>query len=153
MAFSLVRHFAPLPACAWAAVCLSGCGESTADVSGKITIQGKAPDLKELDIGFLGRNGRLVTAAINTDGTYKAVGVPVGETMVSFIYTPPPSVPATGKHRLLRPGPDGSPPPPHPGKEADNNPIPPHLRDGSTSKLSFKVVPGQNNVFNYDVKP
>jgi hypothetical protein len=134
---------------------LAGCSTPTAEVSGTITIKGKPPNLKGLEIGFLDRNGRLVTAPINRDGTYKAVGVPSGEAMVSLIYVPSSQepTPSQGKRRLTRPDVQGSSLPKGPSKEMLKNPIPQHLSDGSTSKLSFKVVPGPNNVFNYDVQP
>lgn len=140
--------------CTCAAAFFMGCTESTAEVSGTITIEGQAPNLKGFDIGFLGTNGRFVIAAINNDGSYKAVNVPLGEVMVNFMYTPSDSEKAQKKNRLLRPDADGLPPMlKAPTNPRSSNPIPLHLRDGSTSKLTLKVVPGSNNVFDHDVKP
>jgi hypothetical protein len=131
-----------------------GCAEPTAEVSGTITLKGQAPNLKGFDIGFLGGNGRFATATINSDGTYKAVGVPVGDVMICLIYTPSDPAQLQKKSRLLRPPPEGPAAMPNPPlSQHGKNPIPLHLRDGSTSKLSLTVAPGPNNVFNYDVKP
>ena len=153
MMISCLRRLILLLMCIGATVSVAGCGNSTSEVSGTITLKGGPPNFKGLDIGFLGSNGRLVTAPIGTDGKYKAVGVPVGEVQVNFIYTPPASASGKGKPRLLRPGPNGAPPPPNPDMAQSYNPIPQHLREGSTSKLSCKVVSGPNNVFNYDIQP
>lgn len=154
MTFSRSCRFALLWTCTAAAAAAGGCAEPKAEVSGTITFRGQAPNLKGLDIGFLGGNGRLVTATINDDGTYKAIGVPVGEVAVSFIYSPLDPEQVQKKSRLIRPGPNGPPAVPNAAMNpASKNPIPVPLRDGSTSKLTFKVAPGPNNVFNYDVKP
>jgi hypothetical protein len=155
MTFSRLCRFAALLTCSGVAAAAVGCAaEPKVEVSGTITLKGQAPNLKGFDIGFLGGNGRFVTATINNDGTYKALGVPVGEVMVNFIYTPLDPEQAQKKSRLVRPNLDGSPPRLTPStNQQSKNPIPLHLRDGSTSKLSLKVVPGPNNVFNYDVKP
>jgi hypothetical protein len=151
MACYRICRSALLLACACAA--LSGCGgPSTAEVSGTIKVRGQAPKLEGLQIALLGGDGSSVSAAISADGTYKAVGVPVGDVKVGFVYIPPGvASPGQPKGRLPQPG-KGEAPPKGPTKEQPKNPIPENLRDGSTSNLSFKVVSGGNNVFDYDIR-
>jgi hypothetical protein len=156
MALYRFCRYALLLACVCAAVAVSGCGASKADVSGTIKIQGQAPKLQGLQLTLLGGNGAIVSAPINPDGTYKAIDVPVGEVKVAFIYFPQLASPTPGKGKLPQAGPQGAPPVKGDvsgtAKPETKNPIPEPLRDGSTSKISFRVVSG-NNVFDYDVKP
>ncbi|MFO0970531.1 MAG: hypothetical protein U0793_33725 [Gemmataceae bacterium] len=126
---------------------LSGCGPSKTDVSGAIKLNGKAPGIKGLQISFLVEGGRIVAAPINADGTYSANDVPVGEAKVAFVYTSP-DIPVT-KGRLVKPSRGDTPPP----KGLARNPVPEHLRDASTSKLSLQIVAGKTNEFNYDIPP
>lgn len=68
-----------------AAAALAGCGgPKTADVTGKVTVKGKAPNVPGLTINFLGSDGRPVVAEVAADGSYAARGVPVGEVKVGF---------------------------------------------------------------------
>ena len=99
----------------WLFACLGVCGSSvgcnsnrTDEVSGTITLKGKAPKVEGLRVCFLGKNGRLASAPVNTDGTYKATEVPTGECQVSFQYLPPDfAAQAQEKGRLVRPGSEG----------------------------------------------
>jgi hypothetical protein len=148
---SCVRVFRPAllltGACVLAAV--TGCGSpsATTDVSGTIKVKGKAPNLKGMIIEFLAVDGRDARAPINADGTYSAQNVPTGEVAVGLIYTPVDAIKQRPKPMLM-PGKD-----PSAGLPPTPNPIPVALRSASTSKLTFNVEPGKNNVFDYDVQP
>jgi hypothetical protein len=133
-----------------AALGFVGCGgrTPTGEVSGKITIMGESPRMKGLQISFIAPNGRIVGAPINEDGTYRASDVPVGEAQIGFIYTPPAMEQGSqGKKRFPGKGdPDAQVP------EEAPNPIPEPLRDGSTSNLTVRVLAGQNQAFDFDMK-
>jgi hypothetical protein len=121
-----------------------GCGPGVADVKGTIKLNGQPPQLKGLEIAFLSPRGKLVTAPIQSDGTYVASGVPAGDAKISFVFAPPVDGVDPKKRRLVKPT-DTRPTPPA-------NPIPVPLRDASTSQLSLKVA-SSGNVFDYDIKP
>lgn len=76
-------------ACSIAALAV-GCGPSTANLAGKVTIDGKPlPDDAKGTIYFAPINpeaGKAV-AALVTDSSYQASGVPLGEVGVSFEIT------------------------------------------------------------------
>ncbi len=148
------RTPALLLACGLAAVALSGCaGGGTASVSGTIKLRGQVPNVKGLSIAFFGPEGSVAAALINPDGTYKALGVPVGDVKVGFFIQPQEGAPQPQvvgpASRLPRPGASG----PKGGGVAAQNPIPEKLRDGGTSGISFTVKSGGDNVFDYDIKP
>ena len=65
---------------------LIGCGKSiaTADVSGQITYNGKPLAAEGMTISFVSAEGRVVSAKLGSDGTYRATGVEVGENFVGF---------------------------------------------------------------------
>jgi hypothetical protein len=133
-------------------VSVSGCGTATADVSGTIKIDGKVPNQTGIEIVFLAPNGRLFTAPVHEDGTYRAIAVPAGVMKVGFNYLAPLANEGTGKRSSRLPSRTGEPPK-MPAKEPVKNPIPEPLREASTSGLTFKVQAGTQNVFNYDVQP
>src|SRR6185369_11648653 len=108
-------------------------------VKGTVKLNGKPPDVKGLDIAFLSTKGKLVTAPIQSDGTYTATGVPLGEAKISFVFAPPMEGVDAKKRRLVKPNDPTRPPPP-------TNPIPVPLRDASTSRLSLNVAAGSGNV-------
>src|SRR3954471_22605789 len=65
----------------WFLLLLCGCGESTADVSGKVTYQTKP--LKGGNITFISQSGKQsISTTINEDGSYKASKVPSGEVKI-----------------------------------------------------------------------
>src|SRR3954468_22719081 len=106
---------------------VSGCSTPLCQVSGKITIAGKTDEFKNLRIVFLGRDGHLIYAPLNEDGSYRAANVPAGEVKTAILYIPP--VPPGTVH------------PARPGEDFKQirkapNPIPGPLRDPSTSKLT-----------------
>jgi len=128
----------------------SGCnkGPATGEVSGTITRAGKAPKMDRLQISFQGGpDNQIVTASIAPDGKYNATGVPVGEVKIGFVWVPAEAV-KPAKTRL--PIPSGkSAPEIEPSKVI--YPIPVHLRDPGTSKLTLIVEAGKPNSFNYDM--
>jgi hypothetical protein len=147
---------------------LPGCGGSAAgDVTGKVTLNGKAPDLDNLKIIFLGQDGRPVNAPVAKDGTFKATGVPAGKVMVGLAYAPPEAqggYERAGKVRTQTPeeilkGQKGKIDPRmlQPGgaeySPAVKNPIPTAARDPRTSKKTISVEAGQENVLTWDVRP
>jgi hypothetical protein len=151
---SLARLTRPVLILAGAALLCgaAGCGRKsggTAEVSGTIKIKGKAPNLKgQLEISFLGPDGRLASAPIGENGTFTCPDVPVGDVHVGFIYVPA-GIKEKGRTGAIMPTRDGEPkiPPPLP------NPIPDEMRDASTSKVIITVKAGEKNVFDYDVRP
>jgi hypothetical protein len=60
---------------------LSGCGQSTGNVSGKVTYKG-AP-LRGGTVGFVDSSGRTMGAAMEEDGTFKIKNLPTGEYIVT----------------------------------------------------------------------
>jgi len=147
MAVRSVR-FALLLACFCASAALLGCGggSSTAEVTGKITINNQAPGVKGIQVSFHGEKGQIITAPLKEDGSFVAEEVPVGEVKVGFVFVQPGLTPVKGRRSL---------------KKADEettvksvpNPIPEQLRDFTTSNITVKVEAGKSNVFNYDIKP
>jgi hypothetical protein len=152
MAYSRICRFALLAACMGAAAGISGCHAPPSEVSGTITMNGKAPKLKGLEISFLAVNGQFFSAPINADGTYKCALVPAGEAQVSFVYMPGMGGAIQEKPRLVRPEKDKAQPKGSGATDA-KNPIPKYLRDASTSHVTVNILGGQPNVFDYDIKP
>ena len=147
MACFRFRRSVLLLACACAVVGVWGCSPSVTEVSGTIKIKGQPPNVKGLEISFLGADGRAASAQINSDGTYTATAVPTGDVKVCFVHM------RAGTDGRRRPG-------PKPGQDDDAaakgpgvDPIPEALHDTTTSKISVKLVAGQKNVFDYDMKP
>src|SRR5690242_4209358 len=68
------RRSSALLVIAMAGAAILGCSPSAADLNGVIKINGQAPQLTALEIMFLTPQGRLISAAVNPDGTYKARG-------------------------------------------------------------------------------
>src|SRR5262249_50970383 len=85
----IARGLGCLTLVAAALATLAGCGKKTTDVTGTVTVNGKAPNLEGLGISFVGADGRPVTTAVAKDGSFKASGVPLGETQVGLTYAPP----------------------------------------------------------------
>jgi hypothetical protein len=129
----------------------SGCNSSSdTDVSGTIKLDGKAPNLKGLEIHFLGDDGKLVTAPVKEDGTYQATGVSGGEVKVGFLYYAGPDPNAPKTRRMPTPGKDK--PAPIVPSQIPKNPIPDNLQVPSTSALTFRVESGKPNKFDYDIR-
>jgi hypothetical protein len=103
---------------------------------------------------------------VNKDGTFKAVGVPVGEVQVGLAYEPLEADAALDRMARARlqaqdgKGPDGKfdPKMPRPeNREARpdtfKNPIPELLRDPRSSGKTITVQAGKANVLTWDVRP
>jgi hypothetical protein len=151
----------------WAWLCLFtalsvllGCGRSTAEVSGTITLNGKAPDIDGLQINFVSEaGGQVVSAAVAKDGTFKAKDVPVGKVLASLIYTgPEDAVPKTKREDILKGNKgkkaDGNLVPTDAGKTATTGKslIPPKFSDPQTSGMTLTVESGSPNTVSWDVK-
>jgi hypothetical protein len=127
---------------------VAGCQPAPGEVSGTITLKGKAPNLKGLQISFLAADGRMCGAPIGADGMYTATGVPAGEAKICFVYVDEKVPVKEGRAPVIKPPSSAKP---H-GSET-KNPIPDALRDASTSKLAINVASGEKTVFDYDIKP
>jgi len=139
MILSHTCRLALLLACAGAAVSAVGCQPAPTDVSGTIKLKGQAPNIKGLEICFLGADGRPIAAPIAANGSYTATGVPVGDVQIWFVFAPNQGAANSGRSPLSRPPVKEGPPPSGSNANDAKNPIPRPLRDGSTSNLSFKV--------------
>ena len=100
----MIRKFQPVaPGLALVFFFLAGCGDlkSRAPVTGKVTIEGKAPGMTGVIISFIGSDNQAVTAEVGSDGSFQASGVLVGENKVSLNYTgtvaPSTTTPPDGK--------------------------------------------------------
>src|SRR5262249_18365501 len=65
---------------------LSGCGSRRTDVSGQVTYNGKPLDKPGATISFYPEKGDMVATTIGTDGSYRAVGVSMGQNKVAVAY-------------------------------------------------------------------
>jgi hypothetical protein len=115
---------------------LTGCGPPTADVSGKVTYNGKSLDAEGGHITFVGPDGRQVSAPIAPDGAYRATGVVAGANRVVVYYQNPESNPTPG------------------GKAPKSTSLlrflPTKYADQTTSGLTVNVAPG--SVYDVDLK-
>lgn len=132
-------------ALAAALLALAGCGEPTADVSGKVTYQGKPVTYGT--VVLLDAAGAPKAGTIQPDGTYRIGGVRTGAVKLAVSSPPPPgSEPArkaaTGRDRDDdKPPPDVAPASP----EVIRNwfPIPDKYGDPSKSDLTGEAKSGQ----------
>jgi hypothetical protein len=131
---------------------VAGCGsggKSTADVSGSIKLNGKAPDLDGLSICFLASDGRPVVFDVSKDGTFKGSGVSLGENKLSLNYSPPSNQPSLSqkktKERGLNAKDDAELTP------APKNPIPEKFRDSQKTPKTFTIEAGKENIVTWDV--
>lgn len=137
-------------------VCAAGCSDRQpfAQVSGKVSLQGKTPDSQGLMIVFLSQTGEVVAANVELDGTYHAPKVPVGEVRVGF------TIAGLGEAPLEEESP--SPPNSSPVKpsnekpkspyDQENLPIPAQYLDPFMSGLKFTVQSDEKFEFNPDLK-
>jgi hypothetical protein len=77
-----VRRAAVAAVAAVALTLAVGCAPQTANVTGKVTVNGEP--LKAGALQFKSASGLIVTANINPDGTYTASNVPVGTATVAI---------------------------------------------------------------------
>ena len=139
----------------WVAVCalllqLVGCGGATGSLSGKVTLDGQ-PVTTGSVIFTNGNSAQNQLASIQSDGSYKADGVPVGDVKVA-VSVPPSggSMPAdAAKSAKLPPG----IPADHPAAKAyaassGGANVPKEYTDPTTSNLTVKVAGGSQT---YDI--
>lgn len=62
----------------------SGCGTSTADITGRLTVKGQVTKAEGLTISFQDTDGKAKTTVVAADGTFSLTGLQVGETKVAF---------------------------------------------------------------------
>jgi hypothetical protein len=129
---------------------VAGCGSGgkpTADVSGSIKLNGKAPDLDGLSICFLASDGRPVVFDVSKEGTFKGSGVSLGENKLSLNYSPPSNQPSRKKtnERGMNAKDDADAAP------ALKNPIPQQFRDSQKSPKTFTIEAGKENIVTWDV--
>ena len=67
---------------------LSGCSQAKAKVTGKVSYNGEAVPVGT--VAFYGPGDQVASAAIQPDGNYEAIGVPLGEVKVTVTTPPPP---------------------------------------------------------------
>jgi hypothetical protein len=153
MAFPRAFSCALLLASAATLLSTLGCISSSTsgnEVSGRITIKGRAPNLDGLQIEFFDSAGKLVSAPVGQDGTYKANGLAAGDAKVGFTYVPPrdPDKAPQTRNRLISPVTKTKANNPRPA-----SPIPDALQTASRSQVTCKVESGKPNTFDYDIMP
>jgi hypothetical protein len=147
------------------AVPLAGCGgEQTAEVSGKVTINGKPPKTRGLMISFLSSAGKVASAEVAEDGSYAAHGVPVGEVRVGFALV---GMSDESSAKAGRPTGDEDPAKVDPKIQFERDkarlraetegravkaPFPDRFLDPLKSGLTTTVEPGKANTYNPDIK-
>ena len=95
-------------AVAAAVLAAAGCGSGTADVSGKVTFQGKPVVYGTVVV--IGADGASKSATIEPDGSYRVSGVALGTAKVAVSSPPPPGSELAKK--LTRPKDDAPDKPP-----------------------------------------
>jgi hypothetical protein len=139
-------------------------------VTGTVKLKGKAPNLPGLRISFIGESGQPVTAEVAADGTYKAVGVPVGPVKVLVVHLSAeraetrkqalearrPKTPDEGRQDQPPSAKTPEAAKQHTDKKA--RPLPPakgaiaqRYADPAQSGLSFTVEAGKPNVFDVNL--
>jgi hypothetical protein len=136
---------------------LAGCSDSNSkvDVTGKITWAGKEPNIHGLQIVFLGMDGSTIAAGVGVDGTYQAAAVSTGEAKVYFSAMTQDQFESAAQvkgPRLQKPGGVAATPKAAAGNFPKTNPLPMHLRDPLSSKLTVQIAGGKPNTFDYDIK-
>ena len=127
---------------------LTGCGDPTTEVSGKVTYQGKPVAYGTVVV--LDAAGAPKSGAIQPDGTYRVSGVRPGPVKVAVSSPPPPGSEPTRKSAGGRDGRDSDddkPPPnmPPAAPEVLKNwfPIPDKYGDPNKSALTAEAKSGQ----------
>jgi hypothetical protein len=138
-----------------------GCGPKTGEVSGKITLKGKTPDLDGFQITFLGSDGKVAQGTIGRDGAYRVSGVTAGVVKIGLVVVGTADDEAAF-HDELKPK-DGKADPKQveenlkkmkerDEKLAKSSGVPSKVRDPQTSGLVVTVESGRTATFDYDVK-
>ena len=130
-------------------ICISGCGGGKADVSGKVTFQGKT--LTSGTVIMIGSDGVAIATGINPDGTYLINGVRSGTVQIGVVsQNPARAETARGRGGAMRGGKGGSPdaPPPSSGWFE----IPTKYEDPASSGLTAKISSG-SSTYDIDLPP
>jgi hypothetical protein len=134
---TVMRHHAFWIIFGVAVCCAAGCGPKVANVTGKVTYNGKPLNEEGCNIVFQGTTGQSVVAPVAENGEYKASGVLAGANKVAVYYrSPGATIP---RERGVKAPPSNSPLRNLPRKYGDVN----------TSELSVDVDIG--TVFNVDM--
>jgi hypothetical protein len=139
-------------------VVLAGCGgPRTGEVTGKITVKGKAPNVEGMTINFFAPDGRTAAAMVAPDGTYRTGGVPAGSVKVGLSVAV--ATVQDAKLEAAKPTSGGEVDPKALAAwekaqkaAADKMVFPEKMRDPATSGLVLTVDPDKLNTFDYDVK-
>jgi hypothetical protein len=134
---------------------VTGCGSGTADISGRVTYQGKP--LPAGAVIIHGANGKVQSGPISADGTYAIYKAPVGDVKIAVVTPkPPPPQPAAtpGMKRSKgggrkHPGAAEAHPPPPVDKFV---PIPERYKDPEQSGLTFTLKSGSQTI-DLDLQP
>jgi len=133
--------------CGGLALALTGCGESTGSVKGKVYLQDKL--VTSGSIAFVAPNGKVATANIQSDGSYELPKVSTGLAKISVTPAMEVKVPAGKKMDLAKMGGEAK------AKVIDETatgkgmPIPAKYGDAQKSELTYEVKPGTQE---YDIK-
>lgn len=144
----MTRHFKPVVAAVLLALA-AGCGSKTADVTGKVTFQGKPVVYGTVVI--IGSDGLPKAGDLKPDGTYRVADVAVGPVKVAVSSPPPPGSEPPKKAKVAGgrdAGEDDKQPPPAatPADAAVAKnwvPLPEKYGDPDKSGLTATVAAGQ----------
>lgn len=139
--------------CGWA-ILVTGCGEETATVTGKVVFAKPPAKAEEVRVVMVGKSGQPLTAIVEPDGTFSASGVEVGEVRVGLACQPAEyvaaveayseSVDENGKPKANRRKP-GRRPMAAPSLERFPNPVPAAYWDPLKSPVRWTTQPGENS--------
>jgi hypothetical protein len=114
---------------------LSGCGQSqSGTVTGKVTFNGEPVGAGT--VAFYGTGDKAAIAALRPDGTYEAVGVPLGEVKVTVTTPPPPPAPEVAANNPMMRKKKVTVP------TAKGTSLPPKYASATTSQLTLTVTEG-----------
>jgi hypothetical protein len=130
---------------------LVGCGSSrpTAEVSGQITFEKKAPDVEGLVLSFMPADGQAVAFELNKDGTFKGKAVPVGENRLSLVFAgdgPSAVAPQITAKRAAQKTDSGKN-----ALQAAGLSIPKNFQSPLTSGKKLVVEAGKENLLDWDI--
>lgn len=139
------------PAVVLATLAFTGCGPPTADLTGKITYQGKPVVYGSVVV--IDASGTTKSGTIQPDGSYRIDNVRVGSVKVAVSSPPPPGTPAVGKQdpRDTSDKPPEPPPPPAPPEVIKNwVQLPNKYGDPTQSGLTGEAKSGEP--LNFELK-
>jgi hypothetical protein len=132
----------------WLLLVAAGCGDSSASVSGRVTLNGKP--LTGGAVTFHAAGGRTEGSWIDPEGHYAIARAPVGEVKVTVVVNPTREPPKLPRKRDV---------PQHPESQAAEGApagkavaIPPRYKDPEKSGLTYTLSRGPQ-VIDIDLKP